>query len=268
MRAFGWLKSLPEGESAPSRPAALWLLGAALLLWPIDTALTRYGNTQWQTYAYDDHGMRVQTVARPLWVGLARLGVGALAAAVLVASGRVSRRDLGLTLGRPRVTLFWVGFPLAVMTGAGVVGLAGAGLLVRATGWAVPPEWLEPYAVFAPALTGRVAWEYCVIAPLVEELLYRGVPLQALERVWGRGWAVVLGGAIWAGMHLAGGHPPARAPLYFLLTGALFAWAYLKSRSLVTTVLLHAAANLAVPVGTDLALLYHRDAIGRLLDPG
>jgi membrane protease YdiL (CAAX protease family) len=265
MKAFGWLKSLPECDYAPSRRAALWLLGATLLLWPIDIAVNRYGDLQWETFTYIDNGVRYQTLARPYWVGWARLGLGVFAVTVLIVFGPVTRRDLGLTFGNPKVTLFWIGFPIAVTVGIAIIVLAGACLLVRATGWRIPPDWLRPTYIFTPDVTWRVVWEVCVMAPLVEEILYRGIPLQALERLCGRGWAVALCGVIWMLLHLVYGQPPALAPVYFLFTGALLGWIFLKSRSLLTTLLLRALWNLACPVAIDLVLLYQNDAVAQML---
>src|SRR5262249_27366303 len=114
-----------------------------------------------------------------------------------------------------------------------------------------------------PEVAWRVLWEVCVIAPVVEEILYRGVPLLALERVCGRGWAVALCGLIWASLHFIYGHPLVRAPWFFFYGGVLLAWIFLKSRSVLTTVLLHAICNLVVAL--DLVLLFHGDAVLRLL---
>src|SRR5262249_49325427 len=143
--------------------------------------------------------------------------------------------------------------------------LPGVCLLVRGTAWPIPPDWLQPSYIVTPDVAWQVVWESCVIAPVVEEILYRGVPLLALERVCGRGWAVALGGLIWASLHFIYGHPIERAPWYFLFSGALWAWIFLKSRSVLTTVPLHAICNLAGVVALDLVLLYQSDAVVWLL---
>jgi membrane protease YdiL (CAAX protease family) len=268
MKAFAWLRSLPKCDYTPSRSAAWWLLGAALLVWPIDIAVTRYGERHWQTLTYIENGIRLQTQARPYWVGLARLGLALGTVALLIAFSPARPRDLGLTLGKPKVTLLWIGFPAAVMIGITIIVLLVVCLLVRATAWPIPPDWLRPSFIFTQDVTWRVVWEMCVIAPVVEEILYRGIPLLALERVCGRCWAVGLTGLIWMLLHLIYGHPIVSAPWYFLYAGALFAWIFLKSRSLLTTVVLHALWNLAVPVALDLVLLYQGDVVVRLLDQG
>jgi hypothetical protein len=81
--------------------------------------------------------------------------------------------------------------------------------------------------------------------------------------LYGRGWAVALCGLIWASLHFIYGHPLVLFQYYFLYGGALLAWIFLKSRSVLTTVLLHAIGNLAVLL--DLVLLFHGDAVVRLL---
>ena len=263
MRVLGWLKSLPEFDYVPSRSAARWLLVAALLVWPIDIAVFKYGKRHRQPFTYTWNGDRYLTYARPYWEGLSRLGLAVVAVVLLSAFSPAAPRDMGVTLGKPKVTLFWIGFPTAVMVGIAIILLPGVCLLVRATAWPIPPEWLKPRYIVTPDVTWRVVWEVCVIAPVVEEILYRGVPLLALERVCGRGWAVALAGLIWASLHFIYGHPLVLFQYYFLYGGALLAWIFLKSRSLLTTVLLHAICNLAVLL--DLVLLYQGDAVVRLL---
>jgi membrane protease YdiL (CAAX protease family) len=266
MKTLGWLNSLPECRFTPSRSAALWLLGGALLVWPLDIALLKYGERHWVTLTYVENGVRHQTLARPYWVGLSRLGLGVIAVTLLLVCGGVAPRDLGLTVGKPRVTLFWLGFPIAALAGITIIALFGACLFIRVTAWPVPSHWLQPKYIFTPTATWRVVWEMCLISPLVEEVLYRGMPLQALARVCGRGWAVILGGVIWTSLHIVYGQPLALAPVYFLLTGTLFGWIYLQSGSLLPTMALHAICNLVVPVATDLLLLYQGDTVARLLD--
>ena len=265
MRVSGRLKSLPEFDYVPSRSAARWLLVAALLVWPIDIAVFKYGKRHWQPFTYTWNGDRYLTYARPYWEGLSRLCLAVVAVVLLSAFSPAAPRDMGVTLGKPKVTLFWIGFPIAVMAGIAIILLPVVCLLVRATAWTIPPDWLQPSYIVTPDVTWRVVWEACVVAPVGEEILYRGVPLLALERVCGRGWAVGLAGLIWASLHFIYGYPIVLFQYYFLFAGALWTWIFLKSRSLLTTVLLHAIGNLAVPVALDLVLLYQGDAVVRLL---
>src|SRR5262245_27135029 len=111
MRFLRWLKSLPECDDAPSRRVALWLFGAALLAWPIDIAISRYGERHWESFTYVENGIRYLTVARPYWVGLARMALCVIAVTLLIVVGRVARRDLGLTFGKAKTTIIWIIVP-------------------------------------------------------------------------------------------------------------------------------------------------------------
>ncbi|MHC4506201.1 MAG: lysostaphin resistance A-like protein [Planctomycetota bacterium] len=84
-----------------------------------------------------------------------------------------------------------------------------------------------------------------VAAPLVEELVYRGVLYPALRVRLGRGWAVALSAVIFAAIH------PLMMwrlfpPVTQLLGGLIFAWSYEKTRSLLHPVVFHVTGNAAI----------------------
>ena len=106
---------------------------------------------------------------------------------------------LSLTELRYRVPHGGTGF--AVGTAAGVV-VAGTGLAIAALlGGA---EWSRDSGT-AGDYAGTVATTLLVLAPaaLAEEVLFRGVPLLALARPFGRGTAIVLIAVVFALVHLA-----------------------------------------------------------------
>jgi membrane protease YdiL (CAAX protease family) len=81
----------------------------------------------------------------------------------------------------------------------------------------------------------------CVLAPLIEEIFFRGFLGQALERFRGSGPAGwVLNGALFALIH-----PVLSMPMVFLL-GVAAAWLFDRSKSLWPGILLHAGYNLGV----------------------
>lgn len=88
---------------------------------------------------------------------------------------------------------------------------------------------------FATALLG------CVIAPVVEEMLFRGIVLRGFLHRYGRAQAIWGSAALFGVAHLniyqfvAG-----------LLIGALSGWLYERGRSLVPCIALHAAYNTAL----------------------
>ncbi len=246
------MRTLPVHEHLPSRAAAWWLLGAAPVLWAVDVAIHKYA---WEQRAFASYAH----------MELARLAVGVCGLGLLLAARRARPEDAGVTLGRPRVTFFYVG---AVSLAAAVVSLVGLGLgllFIWATGWKVPMEWLQPISMRHPSRFWSEVWHWSVMAPLIEEPLYRGLPAAALERVGGRWVAVVVLAVVWAALHYLYGWGPIHVPYYLLFWGAFMTWVYLRTHSLATTILLHAGFNFVGPVLSDLVLLEYGDVIRQTL---
>jgi membrane protease YdiL (CAAX protease family) len=91
-----------------------------------------------------------------------------------------------------------------------------------------------------PADLGPMLLEMCVIAPLVEETIYRLAlcpPVAAAARPAG---AIVASGLAFAALHLVYGNPGPDN----LIAGFFLGWAFLKSGSIAVPVLLHALGNL------------------------
>ena len=145
----------------------------------------------------------------PVWVtsvsGLALWSVF-VAFALMLSRGigsRSMRHDFGLAFRRSDL---WIGIPVGVASQFGLVVLVN---------W--PLSRLFP-GVFAPADVERRARELAdsapgawfvllllvvvVAAPFVEELMYRGLLQQGLANSWGRVAAVVVGGVVFAAVHL------------------------------------------------------------------
>jgi membrane protease YdiL (CAAX protease family) len=108
---------------------------------------------------------------------------------------------------------------------------------------------LNPFGPLMATPGSRLAVTLYVVAvaPLVEELVFRGVVQRAWERRLGAAAGLVLTAALFAGMH---GLPRA-FPLLFAL-GLTFGWVVRLTRSLWPAVALHAANNLAGIVGMRL----------------
>ena len=92
-----------------------------------------------------------------------------------------------------------------------------------------------------------LTFEAVVLAPVVEEFLYRGVLLSALVRGTGAIAALVVSSALFALVH-APAEPQAVVPLFFL--GMALAYAAYRTRSLVAPVLAHALFNGLMISGT------------------
>lgn len=82
-----------------------------------------------------------------------------------------------------------------------------------------------------------------VAAPILEELIFRGVILDGLLMRYKGGKAVLISALIFGIMH---GIPWQVVPAFF--AGLLFGWLYWKTRSLILTMVLHAINNFAATV--------------------
>jgi uncharacterized protein len=77
-----------------------------------------------------------------------------------------------------------------------------------------------------------------VIAPLAEEIVYRGVLLASFDRRWGVAVAVTASSIVFSAAHMSvAGFVP------LVVAGALFGWLYMRSGSLRVAILAHAAYN-------------------------
>jgi membrane protease YdiL (CAAX protease family) len=180
---------------------------------------------------------------------------------LLALTRRIELRDAGLTLGRPKVTFLWVGIPVLVAIVFGGVLFALGIAAIHLFGLDLPQIPLKPIAVFHLNGLWHSILHWSVLAPLIEEPLYRGIPVAFLERYGGRRLALFGGGVIWATLHYIYGWGAHLIPGYFLFWGVLMTWIYLHTHSVVTTMLLHGLCNLFAPILLDLIVLEHRDLL-------
>lgn len=86
----------------------------------------------------------------------------------------------------------------------------------------------------------------CIVAPMVEEMLFRGVILRSFLRQYDR-WPAILGTALLFGLV----HMNIYQCVAACITGTLMGWLYERTRSLWPSILLHASYNTAVMFGPD-----------------
>ena len=104
-------------------------------------------------------------------------------------------------------------------------------------------------AVADDLVGGSTAWvvlavlAMCVLTPVYEELVFRGVVLSALRARWAPGLAIPAAGAIFAAVHLL---PPALP--YLLVLGIGLAWLAEWYRSALPGMVLHGVNNALVCV--------------------
>jgi uncharacterized protein len=164
----------------------------------------------------------------------------------LAARRRLSWRLLGAK--RPG----WSHAGLGVAFGIG--GFIGVNLLIagllQVFGPVDPPEQQLLSDVTAGGVTTLLAVIAAVVmAPLVEEVVFRGVLFQGLKRRVGLWPAAVVSSLLFAVVHIE-----VQQPIYssgFVLLGILFAWTMHRFGSLVVPIMAHATFN-AISVGLTL----------------
>jgi len=182
---------------------------------------------------------------------------------VVVGSGAVRWRDLVLatpaaspsTLPQPDRRgdlggdLLWgVALALPILTAAGLF----ATLVMNSTGLSAPV--VLPPAMSAVDLAANVLTAG-IIAPIGEELLYRGVIAQAWARQSSARRAILFSAIVFAFAHTltvggtSVGDAASIAAVAFLVRiplGIALGWLWIRRRSLIATIALHAAYNLAI----------------------
>jgi membrane protease YdiL (CAAX protease family) len=125
------------------------------------------------------------------------------------------------------------------------IGLLAAVIIVRL---AIKAEsQLEIIGADTEVLTVKAFIDECVIPPLNEETMFRGLLLSCLISVFSeRRWLlIVLSAVIFAACHNA----PLHTLIAIMISGILYAIAFLKTKSLSGCMLLHAVWNFGVFVG-------------------
>ncbi|MHC5539289.1 lysostaphin resistance A-like protein [Singulisphaera rosea] len=130
---------------------------------------------------------------------------------------------------------YWATATLLIGLVVGLISLT-VGAVYVAAGVAIPilgvPLPLVPQFLF----------RMCVVAPLVEELIYRSVLCTLTSPSLKPGLTIAVSGVAFAFLHVLYGNP---GPDNFA-AGFLLAWAYLKSGTILTPVFLHSLGNLCV----------------------
>jgi len=193
-------------------------------------------------------------------VGVEDLILGLLAVATTLWFLKIDRRAIGLTLGDRRATLIRTVVQLLILAGLTLLYTASIIIAARTKLLKIP--------VRPTSLTNfHDAWVFVLVAviigPLYEEVLFRGMLTAALD--WpGKRWLTVLAStALFVLPHWAPGINPLIL-LNPLLTGLLLGWSYLRTRSVVTPFIVHAAFN-SVVIAKDFLMAFEPGLVRRLL---
>jgi membrane protease YdiL (CAAX protease family) len=145
----------------------------------------------------------------------------------------------------------------AVATGLGLGVVAWFGSTIVAAGAAILLELLgmevQPQAA-AQAIARVEPWlvvvALVILAPIAEEIFFRGVVFNALRREGGRRWAYIGSAALFAVIHL---DLVVLVPLFLL--GLLLAWVYERTNNLLAPIAAHATVN-AISVALTLLIRF------------
>jgi uncharacterized protein len=163
-------------------------------------------------------------------------GRGVLAVIALAINVQLVQGDTAsLGLVRPRQGWKYLG-GMALLIGL----IVGACIVVGWGAWVLSGRELPMHAT-DPANVGTSFLHMCVIAPVLEETIYRlslCVPLSACIGPW---TAIAVSGVVFAGLHVIYGV----ASPENLVGGFFLAWVYLKCESIFVPVALHSLGNLA-----------------------
>lgn len=189
------------------------------------------------------------------------LGEGALAVPVVMYARRAVRAaggwgaGLGLTAPRWRdvpIAIGWVVVQFIARFAAGLVllGLVPAARHERVSN--VPTLTDKPWTVLAPLIVAVV-----VLAPIVEELAFRGFMLRSFTRAWGFRLAAIATGLLFGLLHFEQAGGPAAS---VILAGTLAVFGYLqavlvrRTARLAPAMIVHGVTN---AVSITLALHLH-----------
>jgi membrane protease YdiL (CAAX protease family) len=179
--------------------------------------------------------------------------VGFLLALLLTGASRPS--DHGLSLTGWAADLLWI---VRLCAGALIVAAVSGVLAVVAfrLGWLRFDPWAFRELLDFHDLEGM--WRYALLAlvwaPLVEELIYRGLAYPALASALGRRAAVFLSGPLFYLLHLVYGWP--WFLLHYVAAGWILAWAFARRGRLWVPVVLHALGNALIGVQTTVLVFF------------
>lgn len=165
----------------------------------------------------------------PMWI---RAVLGATVFILYLSITARNRGSLGIRIRPIQPVTYWIRATLII---AALLLIPILAFLLVAT----LMNWEFTIPQIPPDQAAFVFLQMCVIAPIVEELIYRLALCFPVAGTFGPTAAILLSGATFAGLHFVYGNP---SPDNFL-AGYVLAWAYLKSGSIVVPIVLHSLGN-------------------------
>lgn len=176
--------------------------------------------------------------------------------------------SLGIDFSSWKSEILWTAKATAVLAAIGLTCVGLAVLAFRMKWVPADPDMLRPTNVHSTAKLGEFLLHSCLMAPLFEELLYRGV-LLAPWRGGGRARlaaALAVSAAYFLALHVAyfNRGMPVFGFIQYPIAGVILGFAFLKRATLIPCVVLHAVGNLCV-AAKDISLIEAQDFWKRLL---
>lgn len=195
-----------------------------------------------------------------LAVGLVSQALAALGVAAYLSASRGTGqwdRDFGLSINPKHV--WWLSAGLILQIAVALI----VGPLIELLAPEDPPQ--QSIADVAEGLEGGAStlvflFLVVVVAPLVEELIFRGMLLSRLRRSMSPRAAIILSAGVFAGVHLIDPNALYAVPGLFLI-GLVLGWAALKYGDLSVPIFLHAGVNL-----TGALFLFYSDELLETVD--
>ena len=144
---------------------------------------------------------------------------------------------------------FWSGLALrrlpAAQAGAALFAGVVLALVIQTASLLVPPPEELPFdRLFSSrAAAWLIIAASLLVAPLVEELIFRGYIYTVLEGVWGMPAAVLASGLLFGAIHFPQLHPGYFQMGLLCVVGIVFSWARARTGTLFASVLLHFGYN-------------------------
>ena len=205
------IEESPIGQAFPSSTHRLAASALASVAIGVDLAIS----TQW----WGTYGVRA--IWAMIWCGLL----------VGLADGNLD--TLGLRLRPVQGYFYWMRLSIRLALAVAVMLLV-TGLVLSLAASLPEPVTLDPRGPLWPTIVFR-----CVYAPIQEEAVYRLMLCVGFAGLIGRWSTVALSGIVFGYLHVLYGNPSPEN----LIGGAILAWTFFQSRSLLIPVLLHSGGN-------------------------
>lgn len=161
-----------------------------------------------------------------------RIALAVVGVLIMTLVSRGNRASLGVSHRMLPTYRYWARVTLVL---GAIVGLfcVVTGILLHFVGIDMPMPATAPSRIVSEGV------HMCITAPIIEESIYRFVLCVPLVAVAGPRITILAAGTVFAALHFAYGNP---SPDNFI-AGFFLAWAFLRSGSFLTPLLLHSLGN-------------------------